>query len=104
MANAPTAGGIHGGEGRGDKLNDIFLLVFCAVIAVAGLVVPVWQLATGRFLSIDGLWLAGISLTLAAVFGGNLAWAIHTGEVNVILGRTHKDPLAGPEPPAPGSK
>jgi hypothetical protein len=103
MVNAPTAGGV---ENRGGKFEDLFLLVFCAVIAIAGLVVPVWQLATGRFLSIDGLWLAGISLTLSAVFGGNLAWAVHTGEVDVILGRTHKapSPSAAPEPPAAGSK
>jgi hypothetical protein len=106
MAGAQTAGGIHSGEDRVGKFEDILLLVFCSLVAVAGLVVVVWQLATGRLLSIDGLWLAGISLTLSAVFGGNVAWAIHTGEVKQLLGSRPKDSTAGaaPGPTPSGAK
>jgi hypothetical protein len=67
--------------------EDIFLLVFCFVLAIAGLATVVWGLVTGRFFSIDGLWLALISLTLSAVFGGNIAWSIYTGELQRILRR-----------------
>ncbi len=65
--------------------EDIFLLVFCFVLVVGGLATVVWGLVTGRFFSIDGLWLALISLTLSAVFGGNIAWLAYTGELKAIL-------------------
>jgi len=72
--------------------EDIFLVVFCLILAVGGLATVVWGLATGRFFTIDGLWLALISLTLAAVFGGNIAWSIYTGELQRILGEHRKGP------------
>ena len=65
--------------------EDIFLLVFCFVLAVGGLATFVWELATGRFFNIDGLWLTLISLTLSVVFGGNIAWLIYKGELKAIL-------------------
>jgi hypothetical protein len=65
--------------------EDIFLLVFCFILAMGGLATVVWGLVSGRFFSIDGLWLALISLTLAAVFGGNIAWSVYTGELMRIL-------------------
>lgn len=65
--------------------EDIFLLVFCFILAIGGLATVVWGVATGRFFTIDGLWLALISLTLSAVFGGNIAWSIYTGELQGIL-------------------
>jgi hypothetical protein len=75
------------GEGRGTMLEDIFLLIFCSVLAIGGLATVGWGLITGRFFTIDGLWLALISLTLSAVFGGNIAWSIYTGELQRILRR-----------------
>ena len=71
-------------------IEDIFLLVFCPILAVGGLATVVWGVATGRFFTIDGLWLALISLTLSAVFGGNIAWSIYTGELQRILRRVPK--------------
>ena len=70
--------------------EDILLLVFCLILAVGGLATVVWGLVTGRFFSIDGLWLALISLTLSAVFGGNIAWSIYTGEFQRILHESRK--------------
>jgi len=78
------------GEGRGTMFEDIFLLVFCLVLAIGGLATVVWGLVTGRFFTIDGLWLALISLTLSAVFGGNIAWSIYTGELPRILHASRK--------------
>jgi hypothetical protein len=46
-----------------------------------GLAVVAWEASSGRILSIDGLWLSLISLSLSAVFGGNLTWSFYTGEV-----------------------
>ena len=70
-------------------LEDISLFVFCFILAIGGLATVVWGVVTGRFFTIDGLWLALISLTLAAVFGGNIAWSIYTGELQRIL-REHR--------------
>ena len=75
-------------------LEDIFLLVFCLFLAIGGLGTVVWGVATGRFFTIDGLWLALISLTLSAVFGGNIAWSIYTGELQDILRRRRENPEA----------
>jgi len=65
--------------------EDVFLLVFCFILAVGGLASVVWELATGRSFSIDGLWMTLISLTITVVFGGNFAWAIHKGDLQRIL-------------------
>jgi hypothetical protein len=84
------------GEGREAMLEDIILLVFCFVLAIGGLATVVWELVTGRFFNIDGLWLTLISLTLSVVFGGNIAWSVYTGELRRIL---HESPKGS----APGS-
>jgi hypothetical protein len=66
-------------------LEDTLLLAFCFILAVGGMTTVVWELVTGRFLNIDGLWLTLISLTITVVFGGNIAWSIYTGELQRIL-------------------
>jgi hypothetical protein len=72
-------------------LEDILLILFCLLLAILGITTMVWELATGRFFNIDGLWLTLISLTLAVVFGGNLAWSIYTGELQRILHEWRKE-------------
>ena len=71
-------------------IEDILLLAFCAMLALWGLSTVVWELVTGRFFDIDGLWLTLISLSVAVVFGGNLAWSIYTGDLQSILRRNNK--------------
>jgi len=87
-------------------LEDIFLLAFCLILAVGGLVTVGWGIATGRFFTIDGLWLALISLTFSAVFGGNIAWSIYTGELQRILHESRKGNSAdsASDKTAPGHK
>lgn len=85
MAQAQSTGEVPHGEERVAMLEDVFLVVFCLFLAVGGLGLVVWELVTGRFFSIDGLWLTLISLTLATVFGGNIAWSIYTGEAKALL-------------------
>ncbi len=85
MAQAQSTGEVQQGEEGVALLEDVFLIVFCLLLAVGGLGLVVWELATGRFFSIDGLWLTLISLTLATVFGGNIAWSIYTGEAQALL-------------------
>jgi hypothetical protein len=85
------------GEGRGTMFEDVFLLVFCSILAAAGLATAIWELVTGRFFNIDGLWLTLISLTLSVVFGGNIAWSIYTGELQAILRSRRKEPEVSSE-------
>ena len=72
--------------------EDLFLLAFSFILAVGGLAVAGWE--AGRFvmsgsITMDGLWLALICLSLSAVFGGNLAWSIYTGELKAVLHRSN---------------
>ena len=80
------------GEGPGAMLNDILLLAFWSILAIGGLATVVWELVTGRFLNIDGLWLSLISLTVTVVFGGVIAWSAYTGDVQRMLRRGKKKP------------
>lgn len=94
------------GEGRGTMFEDILLLVFCFLLAIGGLATAVWELVTGRFFNIDGLWLTLISLTLTVVFGGNIAWSIYTGELQRILHEARKgsSPSSAADETAAGKK
>jgi len=85
MPNAQTEVDIHVREVHGTMFEDILLLIFCFILAVGGLATVVWEFVTGRFFDMDGLWFTLISLTLAVVFGGNIAWMIYTGEWKAIL-------------------
>jgi hypothetical protein len=76
-------------------IEDIALLVFCFILAFGGLATVIWGLVTGRFFTIDGLWLALISLTLSAVFGGNIAWLVYTGDLQRILSAFRKGSSPG---------
>lgn len=75
--------------------EDIFLWVGGFILAVDGLATVVWELVNGRLFNIDGLWLALICLTLAAIFGGVLAWSIYTGELQRTLHKSRKGASAG---------
>ena len=66
-------------------LEEVVLLAFCLLVTVMGLAVVALEAISGRVFSIDGLWVSLISLTLAAVFGGNLAWSFYTGEAQRML-------------------
>ena len=71
-------------------VEELALSVFCFLVAVAGLAVVAFEVISGRFPSMDSLWLNLISLTLAAVFGGNLAWSFYTGEAQQMLRHLRK--------------
>ncbi len=66
-------------------LEGVVLLAFCFLAALIGLAVVAIELISGDIFSMDGLWLSLISLTLAAVFGGNLVWSFYAGEAQQLL-------------------
>jgi len=78
--------------------EELALSVFCLLAAVIGLAVAVWEVISGRVFDMDGLWLTLISLTLAAVFGGTLAWSFYTGDGRQMLLRLRKGPGSNDAP------
>jgi hypothetical protein len=85
MAGSESATAFSSGEERQPLLEGLVLLALCFLVAVMGVAVVALEAMSGRIFSIDGLWLSLISLTLAAVFGGNLAWSFYTGEAQRML-------------------
>ena len=65
--------------------ESAILLILCSIIALAGLGVTVWVVATWVFLSLDGLLLTTTCLVLALAFGGNVVWSFRSGEAQSIL-------------------
>jgi len=61
------------------------LLSFCALLAVAGLLVAAWVVVAGSLLTLDGILLALIALVFVAVFGGIAGWSFLSGEAQAIL-------------------
>ena len=72
--------------------EEVILLAFCSLVAVVGSTVVVWEAVSGRLFSLDGLSLTLISLTLTVIFGGNVAWSLHNGDVHRILDGFRKPP------------
>lgn len=52
----------------------IALALLCLVLALVSLVVLVWAAFSGALFTLDGLLLAAICLTLAAMFGSCFLW------------------------------
>ncbi|MFB3921326.1 MAG: hypothetical protein ACE145_06360 [Terriglobia bacterium] len=65
-------------------LQAILLLAFCLLTGLASLTLTVWMIFSGRLLSMDGLTLVAIIMTIGAFFMGNFAWSVHTGEVRAV--------------------
>ena len=66
-------------------LQSVLLLAFCLFIGLVSLAVCIWVVVSGQFLTMDGLLLVAIALTIGGFFMGNFAWSVHTGEVREVL-------------------
>jgi len=78
--------------------EELVLAAFCLLATLLGLAVAAWEVISGRVFNIDGLWFTLISLTLAGVFGGALAWSFYTGEGLEMLRRLRKGSAAQEAP------
>ena len=65
--------------------EELVLAGFCLLATLVGLAIAAWEVISGRAFSMDGLWFTLISLTLAGVFGGALAWSFYTGDGQQML-------------------
>jgi len=85
--------------------EQLLLAGICLLTTLAGLAIAAWEVISGRVFDMDGLWFTLISLTLAMLFGGVLAWSFYTGEAQQLFHHFRKGPAskAGPDksPPNP---
>jgi len=65
--------------------EQLVLTLICLLATLTGLAVAAWETISGRVFDMDGMWLTLISLALAGVFGGALAWSFYTGEGQQML-------------------
>lgn len=79
-------------------IEELVLLGVSSVIALLALAMVGWEVVTRRGLSLDGLCLSLICLTLAAAFGGNVAWSFFTGDLQRAMGQLGKGAGAKAEP------
>lgn len=80
-------------------IEEFVLWGISSVITLLALAMVGWEVTTGRALSLDGLCFSLICLTLAAVFGGNVAWSLFTGEFHRILSQLGKGAAKSEESP-----
>ncbi len=73
--------------------------LFCLLVAAGAAGVSAWVVVAGQLFTLDGLALVLVSLSIAAFFVGNTAWAVYTGEIRELLGRLRSKP----QEPSPGS-
>jgi predicted membrane chloride channel (bestrophin family) len=75
-------------------LQAILIHVFCLLVGLGALAVCAWVAATGQLFTLDGLLMVAVSLSIAAFFVGNTAWAVYTGEIPELLRQLRAKPEA----------
>jgi hypothetical protein len=83
----------------GAGLQTILLHAFCLLVGFMALPICAWVVATGQLFTLDGLLMVAISLTVAAIFVGNTAWAVYNGEMSELF-QNLRYRSAGAEPPS----
>ena len=58
-------------------LQPLLVYAFSLLVGLAGLAACAWVIVTGQALTLDGLLMMAISLTVGAIFAANVAWAWH---------------------------
>lgn len=66
-------------------LQSLVIWSFCLLIGLAALAACGWVAVSGQLLTMDGLLLVAISLTLGGAFVGNFLWSMWRGEVREVL-------------------
>ena len=79
-------------------LLSLVAYAFSLLVALAGLAACAWAIVTGQALTLDGLLVMAISLTVGTIFAANVAWAWHAGEVREVLQKLrHRSADAKPQ-------
>jgi len=76
-------------------MDAILLLAFCLLIGLIALAVCVYLAVSGALLTLDGLSLVLICLSIGGLFLLNVVWSVYTGEFKQLLARSHKQPPSG---------
>ena len=66
-------------------LQPMLVYAFSVLVGLAGLAACAWVIVTGQAFTLDGLLVTAISLAVGTIFGGNVAWAWHAGELGEVM-------------------
>ncbi|PYV06385.1 MAG: hypothetical protein DMG26_03280 [Acidobacteria bacterium] len=91
-ASLPGAADQAPGRERSPIGACLLELSICLILGFASLAVVASVVATGWIAYLDGIALALIGLTLGAFFLFDLAWSLHTGELEALLKELRKGP------------
>ena len=73
-------------------LETLILFGFCFLVGLISLGVFAYLVMTGQILTLDGIALTIISLTIGGVFMLNVVWSAFTGELKKMLEQMRKKP------------
>ena len=73
------------GQERKSALGSLALLAFCLLVGLISVAVCVYLALIGQLLTLDGMLLALLSLSIGAIFVANVAWSAYTGELKRLL-------------------
>lgn len=85
MAELLNPENISFGEERNSMLEVALLMALCVLVGLGAVAVCVYLAISGSLLTLDGLAIAFIALTVGAIFMANVAWSFKTGELKVLL-------------------
>ena len=85
-------------------LLPLLAYAFSLLVGLAGLAACAWVIVTGQAFTLDGLLVVAISLAAGAIFGGNVAWAWHVGELGAAMQKLRHRSAGGKTQGASGSE
>ena len=71
-------------------LDAALMLAFCLLMGLLSLAVCGWAVVSGQILTLDGLLLILISLTVGGIFMASFAWSVRTGELREVINGLRK--------------
>jgi len=85
-------------------LETLILFGFCLLAGLISLGVFAYLVMTGQILTLDGIALTIISLTIGGVFMLNVVWSVFTGELKRAMEHAKKKPDSAEPPSVPSGQ
>jgi hypothetical protein len=82
------------GKEQTSMFESILLLAFCLIVGLIAVAVCGYLVASGQFLTLDGLSLALICAAIGGFFVLMVVWSFYTGELKQILEHMRKKPTS----------
>jgi purine-cytosine permease-like protein len=84
--------GIIPGKERTSMFESILLLAFCLLAGAISVAVVGYLWFIGQLLTLDGVLVALISLTIGGIFMLIAGWSVYSGELKQVLEQIRKKP------------